>query len=202
MQPTDDPVSRVLALYEEAGHRDYIGEAVSQLEHAAQTANCALGEGLGDAVVCAAFLHDVGHLCATDAKRMGSWGTAGHESLGAEYLRALGFGEQVAQLVEGHVAAKRYLTFKQPEYFERLSQASKATLRHQGGPMNASEAREFEANPLFSRILELRTWDEAAKVPGQPADLARYEPILRRHWEAANRLTAQQPSDDASNCGA
>ncbi len=186
---TDDPVGQVLALYESAGHRDYIGEAVSQLEHAAQTADCALGEGLGDDVVAAAFLHDVGHLCASEAKRMGTWGTAGHESLGAEYLRALGFGERVAQLVEGHVAAKRYLTFKQPDYHQRLSEASKATLRYQGGPMTEAEAREFERHPLFSRILELRTWDEAAKVPGQAADLGRYEPILRRCWDGENDST-------------
>ena len=98
---------------------------------------------------------------------MGSWGAAGHEVLGAEFLRELGFGERVARLVEGHVAAKRYLTFKQPAYHERLSAASKATLRYQGGPMSAAEAAEFEADSLFSLMLELRTWDEAAKVPGQ-----------------------------------
>ncbi|MEM8769970.1 MAG: HD domain-containing protein, partial [Pseudomonadota bacterium] len=137
MSRAEDPVTEILALYRQAGHKDYVGEAVSQLEHAAQTADCAVEEGLSDEIVTAAFLHDVGHLCATlgagEIKRMGTWGAAGHESLGAEYLRALGFGERVAQLVEGHVAAKRYLTFKQPEYHQRLSEASKATLRYQGG---------------------------------------------------------------------
>jgi phosphonate degradation associated HDIG domain protein len=184
---TDDPVSRLLALFRDVGHLDYIGEPVSQLEHAAQAADCALAEGHEDAVVCAAFLHDVGHLCAANAERMGAWGTAGHETLGARFLRELGFGERVARLVAGHVAAKRYLTFKQPEYYRRLSQASKATLRYQGGPMTAAEARDFEADPLFSLILELRTWDEAAKLPGQPVvALARFEVILRRHWEAVH----------------
>jgi phosphonate degradation associated HDIG domain protein len=184
MPQADDPVSQILALYAEAGHRDYIGESVSQLEHAAQAADCAAGEGHGDAVVCAAFLHDVGHLCDADAEQMGTWGAAGHEVLGAQYLRELGFGERVVQLVEGHVAAKRYLTFKQPEYYDRLSKASKATLQYQGGPMNTEEAREFESNPLFSLILELRTWDEVAKVPGQRVSLAGYEAVLRRYWDS------------------
>ena len=184
MPPTDDPVARILSLYAETGHRDYLGEPVSQLEHAAQTADCALAGGHDDEVVCAAFLHDIGHLCSTDAERMGRWGAAGHEALGARYLRTLGFGEAVTHLVEGHVAAKRYLTFSQPEYYERLSEASKATLRHQGGPMSAAEAQAFESNPLFSRILELRTWDEAAKVPGQPVSLKKYEAVLRRYWDS------------------
>ena len=186
MPTTDDAVSQVLALYAEDGHRDYVGESVSQLEHAAQTADCALGEGHRDDVVCAAFLHDVGHLCNRDAERMGKWGAVGHEVLGARYLRELGFSERIAQLVEGHVAAKRYLCFKTPEYHDRLSPASRATLRHQGGPMSVEEARAFEANPLFSLILEMRTWDEAAKVPGQPVDLASYEAVLRRYWEDAH----------------
>ncbi len=183
MQQTDDPVSQILSLYVETGHRDYIGEPVNQLEHAAQTADCALAAGRSDEVVCAAFLHDVGHLCNADAERMGNWGAAGHETLGARYLLALGCNERLAQLVEGHVAAKRYLTFKQSEYYQRLSKASKATLRHQGGPMSADEAQTFEANPLFEQILELRTWDEAAKVPAQPVSLTKYEAILRRYWE-------------------
>ena len=186
MSSSPSPVNRVLALYDDLGHADYVGESVSQLEHAAQAAECALAEGHGDAVVCAAFLHDVGHLCDSSADRMGGFGTARHEVVGATFLRELGFGEEVTALVEGHVAAKRYLTFKDPDYFDQLSPASSATLGYQGGPMTTDEAADFESNPLFSLILELRTWDEAAKVPGLPVLLARYEPILERCWNEAN----------------
>ena len=176
-------MSQVLALYEDAGHLDYIGEPVSQLEHAAQTADGAVAAGYGDDVVCAAFLHDVGHLCDAPAARMGCWGAAQHETLGAQFVRELGFGERVARLVAGHVDAKRYLTFTQPDYLRRLSEASKATLHYQGGPMTADEARLFEADPVADLILELRTWDEAAKVPGKPVKLADYAAVLRRHWD-------------------
>ncbi len=186
MSLSSNPVSRVVALYVDLGHSDYIGESVSQLEHAAQAADCALAEGHSDAVVCAAFLHDVGHLCDASADRMGGFGTAGHEVLGAAFLRELGFGAEVTALVEGHVAAKRYLTFKDPEYFTQLSPASKATLGYQGGPMTRDEAADFESDALFSLILELRTWDEAAKVPGRPVLLSRYEAILERGWNESH----------------
>lgn len=35
-------------------------------------------------------------------------GRVGHERIGSEYLRSLGFSPSVCQLVESHVAAKRY----------------------------------------------------------------------------------------------
>ncbi len=41
------------------------------------------------------------------------------------------------RLVEYHVQAKRYLTFSQPDYYARLSEASRRTLAYQGGVMTA-----------------------------------------------------------------
>ena len=35
-------------------------------------------------------------------------GRVGHEMIGAEYLRSLGFSDSVCRLVGSHVAAKRY----------------------------------------------------------------------------------------------
>jgi predicted HD phosphohydrolase len=39
-----------------------------------------------------------------------SVGRVGHEMIGEEYLRGLGFADRVSRLVGSHVAAKRYLT--------------------------------------------------------------------------------------------
>jgi predicted HD phosphohydrolase len=36
-------------------------------------------------------------------------GRIGHETIGAEFLRSLGFGENVCRLVGNHVDAKRYV---------------------------------------------------------------------------------------------
>lgn len=63
---------------------------------------------------------------------MGEFGVKRHEQLGADFLRSLGFSEKIAQLVENHVQAKRYLTFRYPDYYTKLSEASKQTLIYQG----------------------------------------------------------------------
>ncbi|AZC34039.1 hypothetical protein C4K38_6124 [Pseudomonas chlororaphis subsp. piscium] len=156
-------IAEVFGLYERFGDSDYIGEPVSQIEHMSQAAQLAMAEGFDDEVVLAAFFHDIGHICVQDAENMGGFGVVSHERLGADYLRRAGFSERLARLVEYHVQAKRYLTFKEPGYYERLSQASRRTLEYQGGVMSAEEARAFEQDPLCAVSLRLRHWDEQAK---------------------------------------
>ncbi|CAI8924180.1 2-amino-1-hydroxyethylphosphonate dioxygenase (glycine-forming) [Pseudomonas chlororaphis] len=156
-------IAEVFGLYERFGDSDYIGEPVSQLEHMSQAAQRAMAEGFDDEVVLAAFFHDIGHICTQDAENMGGFGVVSHERLGADYLRRAGFSERLTRLVEYHVQAKRYLTFKEPGYYQRLSQASRRTLDYQGGVMSAEEARAFEQDPLCAVSLRLRHWDEQAK---------------------------------------
>ncbi|MFD1469818.1 HD domain-containing protein [Hymenobacter caeli] len=172
MTPTttnpQETVEALFALYAAHGGDDYIGEPVSQLEHMWQAAALAKAEGYDDEVVLAAFFHDLGHLCAHDAASMDGFGAVDHERLGADYLRARGFSERLAALVESHVLAKRYLTHKYPEYLRRLSPASQATLAFQGGVMSAAEAAAFEHNPDAATIVRLREWDDQAKEAHRP----------------------------------
>lgn len=156
-------IAEVFGLYERFGDSDYIGEPVSQIEHMSQAAQLAMAEGYDDEVVLAAFFHDIGHICVQDAENMGGYGVVSHERLGADYLRRAGFSERVARLVEYHVQAKRYLTFKDPGYYQRLSEASRHTLEYQGGVMSAAEAAAFELDPLWAVSLRMRHWDEQAK---------------------------------------
>ncbi|MGX0892986.1 phosphonate degradation associated HDIG domain protein [Pseudomonas sp. ADAK2 TE3594] len=156
-------IAEVFGLYERFGDNDYIGEPVSQIEHMSQAAELAMAEGFDDEVVLAAFFHDIGHICAEGAENMGGFGVVSHERLGAEYLRRAGFSERLARLVEYHVQAKRYLTLKEPGYYERLSEASRRTLEYQGGVMTAAEAEAFEQDPLCAVSLRMRQWDELAK---------------------------------------
>jgi predicted HD phosphohydrolase len=113
---------------------------------------------------------------------MGGFGVKRHEQIGADYLRKLGFSEKIGRLVENHVQAKRYLTYRYAEYFEKLSEASRQTLIHQGGPMNEEEALLFESDPLFEASLKMRIWDEEAKVEFLPL------PDLNRYREMAGKL--------------
>jgi phosphonate degradation associated HDIG domain protein len=177
-------VDEIFSLYETHGNADYIGEPVSQLEHMCQAAQLAEEEGYDDEVVLAAFFHDIGHLCEfiMPVELMEGVGVLDHESIGQAYLVNKGFSERVAKLVRSHVEAKRFLTFKFPEYFEKLSDASKLTLQHQGGRMNAEEAEAFETDPMFDLFIKMRTWDDLAKITNKALpDLNRYKQMAVLH---------------------
>jgi 2-amino-1-hydroxyethylphosphonate dioxygenase (glycine-forming) len=165
MESPEEVTEEIFELYDKYGANDYIGEPVSQIEHMSQAAELALEAGCDDEVVLAAFFHDIGHICVQNnpSLKMGQWGNKSHEQIGADYLRKKGFSERIAQLVENHVKAKRYLTFKYPYYYNELSEASKETLKLQGGVMSEAEAADFEKDPLFEASVLLRRWDEAAK---------------------------------------
>jgi 2-amino-1-hydroxyethylphosphonate dioxygenase (glycine-forming) len=187
MKTTDTIVNEVFELYERHGSADYIGEPVSQLEHMSQSAQLAIEQGCDDEVVLAAFFHDIGHICVMQnaSNSMGGYGVKSHEKVGADYIRSKGFPERVARLIESHVQAKRYLTFKNEDYYLSLSEASKKTLEYQGGRMTAEEAEAFEANDIFAESILMRRWDELAKEMNVPiTDLddlkARARNVLQR----------------------
>jgi phosphonate degradation associated HDIG domain protein len=181
--------AEVFGLYEKYGAADYIGEPVSQLEHMVQAAQLAEQAGGSEEVILAAFFHDIGHLCEIEGKTsMQGYGVQDHEQWGSQYLLRCGFSETLARLVGSHVAAKRYLTYKHPAYYEQLSPASKQTLGFQGGPMSAGEAAAFEADPLFADMVRLRTWDDLAKETDQPLpDLTPYKQMAIRQLLVASR---------------
>ena len=105
-----------------------------------------------------------------------------HEQVGANYLGKLGFSENICRLVEGDVQAKRYLTLKNSQYFEKLSDASRQTLAWQGGRMDAEEAEAFESHFLFELMIRMRHWDEAAKEVNRPLPvLEKYRAMCLRH---------------------
>lgn len=163
-------IEEIFNLYENLGQLEYVGEPVSLVEHMSQSAQLALNGGFDDDVVLAAFFHDIGHMCVMENSEnaMGVYGVKSHEKVGADFLREKGFPEKVAQLVENHVQAKRYLTFKNPHYYNNLSEASKKTLEFQGGKMSEAEAQAFENNPLFELSILMRQWDEQAKRENIP----------------------------------
>ncbi len=167
---TDQIVEEVFSLYEQFGGEEYHGEPISQMEHMSQSAAFAIESGHDDDIILASFFHDIGHICVQKnaENKMGELGIKSHEKIGADFLREKGFPEKIAQLVENHVQAKRYLTFVNPSYYLALSAASKQTLEFQGGVMKPEEAIRFEKDPLFEMSLILRKWDELAKEINVP----------------------------------
>jgi len=151
-------------LYTKYGDYDYIGEKVSQIEHMIQAAMLAEENNEQKNVIIACFLHDIGHLLGIDKKLNGDeFGTFNHELIGKDYLYKIGFKYPIPELVFNHVYAKKYLVSKYENYYEKLSSASKETLKQQGGGLNEKEMKEFEQDKLFKISLRMREYDEQAK---------------------------------------
>ena len=160
-------LDQLFALLQQAGARQYGGEAVSQLAHALQSATLAVEAGEPAAVVVAALFHDIGHMLGEGDRGLARQGIdARHEEVGAAALAQV-FGESVAAPVRLHVDAKRYLCHVDAGYWDQLSDESKISLKVQGGPFDAAGAREFERRPHAQAAVRLRRYDEAAKVRGR-----------------------------------
>ena len=175
-------VTEVIHLYEQLGDDPY-DEAVSQLAHALQSAARAEEAGAPDSLVAAALLHDVGHLLDLD-RRPKSTGAdpidtdLRHEDSGAAWLRPL-FPPEVTAPIALHVRAKWYLCAIDAGYRGRLSDGSVRSLALQGGPLDVREVRRFESLPASADAVQLRRWDDAAKVVGAPtALLSEYVSLL------------------------
>jgi phosphonate degradation associated HDIG domain protein len=163
-----DVVDAVARLFAQRGRAAYLGEAVTQTEHALQTALAAERAGSPAALIAAGLLHDVGHLLWLEESD-GPDGTPQtddqHEQRGQRWL-ARHFGPAVTEPVRLHVAAKRFLCATDPSYHALLSPASQASLRLQGGPMSTAEAEAFRSLQWAESAVALRRWDDEAKVPG------------------------------------
>ncbi|HUE65188.1 MAG TPA: HD domain-containing protein [Rhizomicrobium sp.] len=147
-------------LYAARGGLHY-GEGVTQLEHALQSAVLAEAQG-SPALVVAALLHDIGHLFEREEDVTDARSDDRHETVGARVLEAL-FPKAVYCPVALHVAAKRYLCFTEPQYWAGLSQASKQSLKLQGGPLDPAQALAFERAPYWRDAVRLRRFDDMGK---------------------------------------
>ena len=176
--------AHVVTLLESGGGSLYFGEAVTQLEHALQTAALAERSGAPDALVVAALLHDIGHLLhGLDEQTADRGIDARHEDVGESWL-ASRFSPAVSEPVRLHVAAKRYLCATDPVYVSGLSEASRQSLTLQGGPMRDSDVHAFERTPWAQDAIRLRRWDDAAKVPGlRVPDVSHYLARIDQHVE-------------------
>ena len=178
---------RLLDAMARSAARRYGGEAVSELEHALQCADLARAGGADDQLQLACLLHDVGRYAVDQALVADTTettcvepGARGHHEVGAELI-ARWVPERVAWSVRMHADAKRYLCATEPDYFDRLSTASRHTLRLQGGIMSPSDAARFAEHRWLRDAVALRRWDDDAKVVGKKTrSLEDWAPLVRR----------------------
>ena len=140
----------------------YIGEKVTISEHMIQSAMIAEKAKSSSSLVCACLLHDYGHFILEDPDELVRKKLDGkHEDIGYEYLKKF-FKEDIVKPIKYHVLAKRYLA-RNRKYFNSLSDASKISLKLQGGVLNVKESKEFEKKDFFKHSIKLRKFDEVAK---------------------------------------
>ncbi|MGS0741949.1 phosphonate degradation HD-domain oxygenase [Glaciimonas sp. GG7] len=166
-------ISEICALFDSGGDAMYSGEPVSQREHALQTATLAEQAGAAPELICAALLHDLGHLLNPQGETPSERGIDDtHQYFAIPYLRGL-FSPAVLEPIRMHVDAKRYLCATDTAYFDKLSPDSKRSLALQGGVFSADAAAVFIARPYAADAVRLRLWDDLAKdaemvTPGLP----------------------------------
>lgn len=166
-------VDQIIDLFENHGGSLYFGEQVTETEHALQAAHLAEKSGASDTMIAGALLHDIGHLLHGLSEDIAEHGVDGkHEDVGSAWLKGH-FPAEVLDCIRLHVDAKRYLTATEPGYLEGLSEASKKSLELQGGPFTPEEVQAFEARePNFQSALQVRRWDDEAKIIGLQVPLA------------------------------
>jgi len=170
-------LAALVAALEQAGSTEEPNEDVAGLTILHHGLQCAALLAASDPedleLQVAGLLHDVGHVLVPGAADI-------HGAVGAAAAAPV-FGERVAALIAGHVAAKRYLVTVDESYRRELSVGSRATLAVQGETMSASEAAAFSRTAHFEATLRLRRADEGAKDPAvEVPPLEHWLPTLSR----------------------
>ena len=142
----------------------YIGEKVTMTEHMIQTAMLAEENQSPASLISACLLHDYGHFIIEDPNRLVSKSVDGkHEDIGFNFLKNY-FKPEVVEPIKLHVQAKRYLC-REKSYWNALSEASKVSLKLQGGVMSDKETEEFTSLKFHYDSILLRKYDDEGKIP-------------------------------------
>ncbi|MBD1915450.1 MULTISPECIES: phosphonate degradation HD-domain oxygenase [Cyanophyceae] len=180
-------LATLLDLYRQRGQAQYGGEAVSQFEHALQCAALAEQAGQPPEMIAACLFHDLGHLVhhlGDDPALRGI--DDRHEQRAIPVLEQI-FPAAVTIPIQLHVAAKRYLCAVDEAYWDSLSATSKRSLELQGGVFSPAAATAFIQQPHAQQAVQLRRWDDLAKVPDQDTpDLEHFLPSLQKACQSAD----------------
>ncbi len=153
------------SIFEKRGDEEYLGEPVTMGQHMLQGATMAEKSREPDEIIIGTLLHDIGHFTSEFGTfSMEDTEDRYHEDAGAAVLEQF-FPKVITDCCRHHVAAKRYLCATDPKYFQKLSTASIHSLNLQGGPMSEAELKDFEKNPNLKKILKVRLYDDAGKIP-------------------------------------
>jgi [1-hydroxy-2-(trimethylamino)ethyl]phosphonate dioxygenase len=174
-------VDFIADIFARRGAEEYLGEEVSISEHMFQAGHLAEAEGASEEIIVAALLHDIGHFTNEFPGNAAELGIDSHHDRAGAAVIAPFFPSIVTDCIRHHVSAKRYLCSIDPDYFATLSDASVLSLKLQGGPLNREAAKKFADNKDIEAIVQVRKWDDQAKVPGKKTkSFAYFAPMIQR----------------------
>ena len=155
-----------------------LGEAVTETEHALQTAHLAHVAGADDELVVAALLHDVGHLLPACPRTRD---VASRSPRGCRRgLARAAFRPGGQRPVRLHVAAKRTVC-RRRSHGASLSPASRLSLQLQGGPMTPEEARHSQDSARAAAV-DCGAGTTPPRCPAWSCRVSRrYREAWRRH---------------------
>ncbi len=164
------------------GHAAYVGEPVSQLEHALQAAYHAEQRGADDALVVAALLHDIGHLLHKLPEDAADHGIdTRHEQIGQAWLKRY-CGPEVTEPIRLHVPAKRYLCATDAEYLaEGFRRLRRRACGCKAGRSRRRKSPSSRATRTFARRSSCAagtTWPKCRSMKVPPLD--HYRPRMAR----------------------
>jgi len=163
---TDPRLQQIASLLTLKADGQYGLSDINQRQHALQAAWLAERLGCPEPLIVASLLHDIGHMVHDLGDNPAEAGIDDrHEERGHQFLQTC-FGPEVTEPVRLHVAAKRYLCATEADYFSKLSKDSVLSLSLQGGPMSPQEVAAFDALPGSAAAVQLRRFDEQAKIKG------------------------------------
>lgn len=177
---TELTITRICHLFESKGDQRWQAAPVTLLQHALQTAWLAEKAGARDSLICACLLHDLDHLLEDDSEHaQADKQHAPHGPHGAASLGKL-FDAAVTEPIRLHVDAKRYLCYAHPGYSQSLPPEAKRSLEQQGGVFTSDQARAFMREPYAIEAVNLRLWDDQARLAGiGTPSLAHFAATLR-----------------------
>lgn len=171
-------MDKIRYLFQNYGNKIHEDAPVSHLEHALQSAYIAEENGCPREVILASLLHDIGYLVVYSGENLNIKGPFMYEKIASNYLKDIGIGDNIPEMVEGHIEAKRWLS-RDKNYFEKLSPVSKINLINQGGPLTRLESEKYLDHPLHSEFTHIRLFSDGAKTVGKKTnDLEYYLKML------------------------
>jgi 2-amino-1-hydroxyethylphosphonate dioxygenase (glycine-forming) len=194
----------MVTIYNKYGGEKYmIQEEIIQRSHILQAAYLAEAAGAPEDFVVALLLHDIGQVSNQHHVGQTNFLHANHDEIGGDWLLERGFASHICDFVRFHTLAKIVLCIDDPDYYNRLSMASKISYEVQKDKFGSEAIANFISHPYSREYMAVRRCDDMAKIigfntPNDGGNISKPDnplPDFPMYCEVINRVLSGQGSD-------